>query len=75
MYKPNNPNQPISNQKNHNIRNVPVKKKVVEKDGKKTFLADRYPEGSGPDSNLIEMLEKEVLDKSPNIQFDDIADL
>jgi katanin p60 ATPase-containing subunit A1 len=36
---------------------------------------DRYPEGSGPDSNLIEMLEKEVLDKNPNVHFDDIAEL
>ena len=60
----------------NNIRNGPVKKKNGDKDEKKTFLNDRYPNGgSGPDQNLIEMLEKEVLDKSPNIQFDDIADL
>ena len=57
--------------RSNNIRNGPVKKKNQGKDGeKKTFLNDRYPNGgNGPDTNLIEMLEKEVLDKSPNIQF------
>lgn len=63
----------VSSVRNNNIRNGPAKKK--NEGDKKTFLNDRYPNGSGPDSNLIEMLEKEVLDKSPNIQFDDIADL
>lgn len=38
-------------------------------------MNDRYPDGNGPDKNLIEMLEKEVLDKSPNISFENIADL
>lgn len=60
--------------KNHQVRSLPPKKKG-ETGGKKTFLNDRYPEGSGPDQNLIEMLEREVLDKSPNIHFDDIAEL
>jgi katanin p60 ATPase-containing subunit A1 len=64
-------NKPSQGGKSHQVRNLPPKKK--ESGGKKTFLNDRYPEGSGPDSNLIEMLEKEVLDKSPNIHFDDIA--
>jgi hypothetical protein len=45
------------NNKNHQIRSLPPKKKV-DNNGKKTFLTDRYPEGSGPDSNLIEMLER-----------------
>ena len=46
--------------KNHQIRNIPLKKKGEKGDpnGKKTFLNDRYPEGSGPDTNLIEMLER-----------------
>lgn len=34
-----------------------------------------YPNGEGPDKELIEMLEREMLDKSPNVNFDDIADL
>jgi katanin p60 ATPase-containing subunit A1 len=42
---------------------------------KKTFLSARYPDGRGPDANLIEMLEREVMDKSPNVRFEDIADL
>jgi katanin p60 ATPase-containing subunit A1 len=42
---------------------------------KKTFLQERYADGNGPDANLIEMLEREVMDKSPNVKFEDIADL
>jgi katanin p60 ATPase-containing subunit A1 len=34
-----------------------------------------YPDGNGPDSNLIEMLEKEVVCFNPDITFDDIAEL
>jgi katanin p60 ATPase-containing subunit A1 len=34
-----------------------------------------YPDGDGPDSNLIEMIEKEVVDVNPNVSFDDIAEL
>lgn len=34
-----------------------------------------YPDGNGPDTNLIEGLEREVVDLSPNITFDDIAEL
>ena len=38
-------------------------------------MNDRYEGGNGPDKNLIEMLEKQVMDKSPNVAFDDIAEL
>ena len=36
-----------------------------------------YPDnnGNGPDSELIEMLEREVVDSNPNIKFEDIAEL
>lgn len=34
-----------------------------------------YPDGVGPDVDLIQMLERDVLDKNPRVQFDDIADL
>ena len=33
------------------------------------------PNGVGPDSELIEMLEKEVVDTNPCVSFDDIAEL
>jgi hypothetical protein len=39
--------------RNHQIRSVPAKKKADGNGEKKTFLNDRYPNGSGPDSNLI----------------------
>jgi katanin p60 ATPase-containing subunit A1 len=29
----------------------------------------------GPDADLINMLERDVLDKNPQVSFDDIADL
>jgi katanin p60 ATPase-containing subunit A1 len=34
-----------------------------------------YPDGAGPDTELINMLERDVLDKNPGVNFDDIADL
>lgn len=40
-----------------------------------SFLYHCYPDGIGPDSELISMLEKDVLDKNPQVSFDDIADL
>ena len=43
--------------------------------GKSDFLLSRYPDGNGPDSDLIEMLEREVVDTNPNVSFDDIAEL
>lgn len=43
--------------------------------GKSDFLNHVYPDGKGPDEQLIMMLEKEVIDKNPNISFDDIAAL
>jgi len=40
-----------------------------------SFLNFHYPDGVGPDTDLVKMLEKEVVDKAPNICFDDIAEL
>ena len=34
-----------------------------------------YPDGVGPDSDLIQMLERDVIDRNPNVSFDDIAEL
>jgi SpoVK/Ycf46/Vps4 family AAA+-type ATPase len=42
---------------------------------KSSFLMHCYPDGVGPDSDLIEMLEKEVVDTNPNVKFEDIAEL
>ena len=36
-----------------------------EKKEPQTFLEFCYPDGTGPDADLISMLEKEVLDKNP----------
>lgn len=38
---------------------------------------DRYPKGNGnwPDTDLIEMVEREVVDMNPNVNFYDIAEL
>lgn len=42
---------------------------------KSKFLLHHYPNGSGPDTDLIEMLEREVIDTNPNVSFEDIAEL
>ena len=69
-------------------KNIPRKKngknynnkedKVIKKGPPKSpFLLNRYPEdeGYGPDTDLIEMVEREVVDMNPNVSFDDIAEL
>ena len=34
-----------------------------------------YPDGLGPDAELINMIEQNVLVKNPQVNFDDIAEL
>lgn len=38
---------------------------VPEKKEPQTFLEYCYPDGVGPDTDLIQMLERDVLDKNP----------
>lgn len=54
---------------------VPEKKKSEVTKDTSTFLHSVYPDGIGPDSDLIQMLERDVIDKNPNVSFDDIAEL
>jgi katanin p60 ATPase-containing subunit A1 len=57
---------------------LPEEKKISNKDqkeNKSSFLLHCYPDGTGPDSDLIEMIEREVVDTNPNVKFEDIADL
>ena len=39
------------------------------------FLEYCYPNGDGPDAELIRMLERDVIETNPNVTFDDIAEL
>ena len=57
---PKGPNKPTDNSK---------------KEGKSAFFLHHYPEGEGPDGELIEMVEREVMEKNPNVKFEDIAEL
>jgi katanin p60 ATPase-containing subunit A1 len=34
-----------------------------------------YPDGAGPDTDLINMLERDCLDRNPQVNFCDIAEL
>ena len=49
--------------------------KKDQKSGKSAFYLHHYPEGEGPDGELIEMVEREVMEKNPNVKFEDIAEL
>ena len=60
---------------NKNAGGAGGKKDAKNENGKSPFLLSRYPDGNGPDSDLIEMLEREVVDTNPNVSFDDIAEL
>ena len=72
------PPKPIKNPpiKTPPIKTDPIKKPPSKpKEKKKPYLEFLYPDGKGPDSELIEMLEREVVDTNPNVSFDDIAEL
>ena len=48
----------------------------ISNSNKSAFLMAHYPnEGVGPDSDLIEMLERKVVDSNPCVKFEDIAEL
>ena len=64
--KSNNKND--KNDKNNNDKQDP-------RSGKSAFFLHHYPEGEGPDAELIEMVEREVMEKNPNVKFEDIAEL
>ena len=80
------PKENTNTKNNKNTKNglgrrktVPNKneKKLKKGPPKSPFLLSRYPEeeGNGPDTELIEMVEREVVDMNPNVSFDDIAEL
>ena len=82
--KPKDNNNNSKNNKN-NKNGLGRRKTVPNKDEKKLkngppksqFLLNRYPEddGNGPDTELIQMIEREVVDMNLNVSFDDIAEL
>ena len=42
---------------------------------KKRYLYNHYPDGNGPDTDLINMIENNLILTNPGISFDDIAGL
>ena len=68
-----NANNKFKNTKKGTIDN----KKLKQQPPKSPFLMARYPEdnGNGPDTELIEMVEREVVEMNPNVNFEDIAEL
>lgn len=65
-------NQPSKGQQSSKNKNSKDNK---NDSGKSSFLEHYYPNGEGPDSELIEMLEREVVDTNPRVSFEDIAEL
>ena len=65
------------NRKKGGLNNNKEEKPIKKGPPKSPFLLHRYPEdeGYGPDTDLIEMVEREVVDMNPNVNFDDIAEL
>ena len=59
-----------------NKSNASKKQEQQPKPNKSEFLLKRYPpDGRGPDTDLIEMIEREVVNTNPNVSFEDIAGL
>ena len=66
-------NVPVSGK--NDKRNYDKPWQVPPKKEPETFLEKCYPDGIGPDADLINMIERDVLEKNPQVSFDDIADL
>ena len=75
--KPKDQNAPNSKYKNTTKKDTINNKKLKKEPPKSPFLMSRYPEdnGHGPDTDLIEMVEREVVEMNPNVSFEDIAEL
>ena len=65
--KSNNVGGPASNSVEQNI--------VINGVEKKRYLYTLYPDGNGPDSDLINMIENNLILTNPGVSFDDIAGL
>ena len=75
--KPKDPNSKNNFNNKNNKKGTINDKKLKKEPPKSPFLMARYPEdnGNGPDTDLIEMVERDVVDLNPNVNFDDIAEL
>ena len=51
------------------------KDKTPPKNAKTAFYYHYYPEGDGPDGELIEMIERKVIEEIPEVKFEDIVGL
>ena len=51
------------------------KNKETDDEEKKKFLYSIYPDGKGPDSELIQNIENYLMTTNPGVTFDDIAGL
>jgi katanin p60 ATPase-containing subunit A1 len=53
----------------------PKQEKKTDPEGKYKFLYHHYPDGNGPDSDLIRTLEDTVFTANPDVEFDSVAGL
>lgn len=56
---------PVAGAKGKDNRNYDKPWQVPPKKEPETFLEKCYPDGIGPDADLINMIERDVLDKNP----------
>ena len=71
-------NKPSRNYEKAWLKNAkdPKGEENKNKDSKAlNFIDSIYPDGVGPDLDLIQALERDMVEKNPNVIFDDIADL
>jgi katanin p60 ATPase-containing subunit A1 len=59
------------------LKNARPEQEEVKRSGsdKPSFLEFHYPDGQGPDTELIQMLEKDILVRDIDVKFEDIAEL
>ena len=64
-------------QKNANSVDKAASVEQLKKEDKEknAYLYNMYPDGNGPDAELINGLQRDILESDLKISFDDIADL
>lgn len=75
LKKPTNSNQNVQGKRSNSANKNPSMNIVINGVEKQKYLYAVYPDGNGPDADLINMIENNLITTNPSVTFDDIAGL
>ena len=75
LKKPTNSNQVGQNKRSNSANKNPSMNIIINGVEKQKYIYFVYPDGNGPDADLINMIENNLITTNPSVTFDDIAGL